>query len=205
MWWYWLIIGAVALTIIVLWNRHSNKVRNSQRDKNEAKFDEILSSKGLKADERVYSVYTEHTKFISVDEGNRMVSHGFVTGKDFEFVTEEFPFDEVISFEVQINEEKKQGLSLGRAVAGGIIAGGVGAVIGGMSGKQKTKIHKMDLVLTVERISDPIIRIPILGQSADGKGHDAGSGWVAEASKVADKWVAIFKIIMKRSNSVEGQ
>lgn len=49
------------------------------------------------------------------------------------------PFSEIISFELLEDEESITEGGLGRAVAGGVLLGGVGAVVGGTTGKKKTK------------------------------------------------------------------
>lgn len=55
-------------------------------------------------------------------------------------ITIALPFDRLIGFKLE-NEVTlaKSGGTIGRAIVGGVLAGGAGAVVGGMSGKGKTK------------------------------------------------------------------
>lgn len=65
--------------------------------------------------------------------------------------------------------KSRTGSTLGRAVVGGVVAGGAGAIIGGTTGKKNTEtiyhqeddkvIHNYTVVVTVNSISNPIIRI----------------------------------------------
>lgn len=52
--------------------------------------------------------------------------------------------------------------SLGRAVAGGLVFGGLGAVVGGMTGKQKATCSKLQIKITTKDISHPALYISLL-------------------------------------------
>ena len=52
--------------------------------------------------------------------------------------------------------------SLGRAIAGGLAFGGLGAVLGGMTGKQKATCSKLQIMLTVNDIKQPTLFIDLL-------------------------------------------
>jgi hypothetical protein len=58
------------------------------------------------------------------------------------------------------------------AVAGGLLFGGVGAIIGG--GAHKEKITKMELLLKINDFNDPIRNIPLIAtEIKKGPGYDA--------------------------------
>ena len=98
-------------------------------------------------------------------------------------------FDKVISFDVTDNQtmvttseagsastKTNTGSMIGRAVVGGVLAGGVGAAIGGSSAKRRTDIqsgpqttstsHDYKVYLTVDDLKEPSICIPF-GSSTD--------------------------------------
>ena len=98
-------------------------------------------------------------------------------------------FDKVISFDVTDNQimvttseagsattKTSTGSMIGRAVVGGLLAGGVGAAIGGSSAKRRTDIqsgpqttstsHDYKVYLMVDDLKEPSICIPF-GDSTD--------------------------------------
>lgn len=67
--------------------------------------------------------------YIQVDENNR----AFKIGKDI------FSYENLLSFELLEDGQSITKGGLGRAVAGGLLFGGVGAVVGGVTGGKKSK------------------------------------------------------------------
>ncbi len=63
-------------------------------------------------------------------------------------VTISLPFDRLLGFKLE-NEVSlaKSGGTIGRAIVGGVLAGGAGAVVGGMSGKGKTESKWFGILL----------------------------------------------------------
>lgn len=74
-------------------------------------------------------------------------------------------FDQVIDVEYIVNEDTVASKStlntIGRAVVGGVLAGGVGAIVGGLSGKTKTesKISKIAVKVLIRDIDFPALNI----------------------------------------------
>ena len=70
----------------------------------------------------------------------------------------------------------KNGSTVGRAIVGGVLAGGAGAIIGGATAKKETKtithqkddiiIHNYIVVVNVNSLSSPIITISLGGDKA---------------------------------------
>jgi hypothetical protein len=60
--------------------------------------------------------------------------------------------------------ETRRGSQIGGAIVGGVLLGGVGAVIGGLSGKKRTvsEVSRVALRLTIESTSSPVIEIHLL-------------------------------------------
>lgn len=91
----------------------------------------------------------------------------------------EYSFDEVIDVEIEdittqhttggdIITKTKTANMVGRAIVGGILTGGVGAIIGGATAKKESTvtpteirtIHIYNLLVTTNNISNPLITIP---------------------------------------------
>ena len=74
-------------------------------------------------------------------------------------------FDQVIDVEYIVNEDTVASKStlntIGRAVIGGVLAGGVGAIVGGLSGKTKTesKISNIAVKVLIRDIDIPALNI----------------------------------------------
>jgi len=72
----------------------------------------------------------------------------------------------------ELIEDGKNVANIGGAVVGGLLFGGVGAIVGGSA--HNKKITKMDLVLKIDDFKKPYINIPLY--RSEGK-KDALGGW----------------------------
>lgn len=99
---------------------------------------------------------------ILVDETHKLWSptKGLVSKKTTD---EYFSYDDVISFEVVEDGNTVTKGGLGRAVVGGILLGGVGAIVGGATSKKKTRetCNRLFLKLRVAHFPRDIILIYI--------------------------------------------
>lgn len=90
----------------------------------------------------------------------------------------EYSFDEIIDVVIEdivtqhttggdIVTKTKTGSMIGRAVVGGVLTGGVGAIIGGATAKKESTVtpteihteHRYNLLITTKNISNPLITI----------------------------------------------
>jgi hypothetical protein len=75
-----------------------------------------------------------------------------------------FNYNDIIQVELMENDESinvtSRSSQLGGAIVGGALAGGVGAVIGGLSGKQiqKRTVRNIQLVLTLDDLDEPFFK-----------------------------------------------
>ena len=76
-----------------------------------------------------------------------------------------FEYNEILDFDINNQMSYKTSTSagsmLGRAVVGGVLTGGVGAVIGGATAKKETKgiIEEYKVNISVRRMSAPLITV----------------------------------------------
>ena len=78
---------------------------------------------------------------------------------------EEFhKFEDVMSYEVIEDGEVTSSGGLGRAAVGAVAFGGVGAVVGAVTGKKKEKktVNKLDILLRLDSTVFPTVRIPLI-------------------------------------------
>lgn len=117
-------------------------------------------------------------------------------------------FSEIISSEVIIDNNTITSTSRGSQVAGGVIGGlalgGVGAIVGGLSGKTKgvENVKRVDIKLTLNNLTDPICKINFL--DGDDKNHSTmkhgfkkDSEEHKNAIREAERWQGIFDIILQ--------
>ena len=129
------IIIIVAIVIgVLLWTANNNK----NRDEEEKNQDAILRKHNIHRDvDCSYrnSISTINVRYI-VDDVNKKV---FISNTSSNF--SEIPFSAIIGCEILTDSEVTGGV--GRAIAGGILAGGVGAIVGATTAKKKIKSYKV--------------------------------------------------------------
>ncbi|MCD6533416.1 MAG: hypothetical protein J7L25_05000 [Deltaproteobacteria bacterium] len=92
----------------------------------------------------------------------------------------EYPYNSILGYELKWNETVSSGngkirrdgtVKIGRAVAGAVVAGPVGAIVGGLSGKRNDEyvktapgktFSKMRLLIAVDDIDNPLYEIPFM-------------------------------------------
>lgn len=103
---------------------------------------------------------------LMVDEANRLwsLAAGSFKKKAVGFV---YSFDDVEEYELNEDGESVTKGGLGRAAAGGLLLGGVGAVVGGVTGSKKTKgvCTKMDIVISIKDQYIKLLMHLIAGQT----------------------------------------
>jgi DNA-directed RNA polymerase subunit RPC12/RpoP len=106
----------------------------------------------LEENQRLLAVFSptisigEH---LQVDENNKL----FKIGKSPEC----FPFSCLVNFELNEDGEAITKGGLGRAAVGGVLFGGVGAVVGGVTGGKKTKTMVNNMYIRIS-LNDPWIK-----------------------------------------------
>ena len=87
---------------------------------------------------------------------------------------------------------------LGGALIGGLALGGVGAVIGGLSGKKisSSKVKKIDLRITVNRTKNPIHDINFMDVACKKGGY-----LYNQAMKNARHWHGLMEVLINRADS----
>lgn len=86
----------------------------------------------------------------------------------------------------------------GGALAGGLVLGGIGAIVGGLSGKTNStrRIKKVDLQITIADTRRPIHTINLM----DVEGNEGGLIH-AEALKKAEHWRGLISVLIREAKS----
>lgn len=112
-----------------------------------------------------------------------------------------YSFDDIVSFElIEDNDCIVKG-GLGRAIVGGALLGGVGAVVGSATGKKKSKkvITKLIIKITVNDIENPVIYINLIE-----KPTQASSIIYTNKFKEAQEIISLLELIVKQRKSESG-
>ena len=150
-----------------------------------------------------------------VDENNRKVA--FVKN----YYKEVAPFDKISSVEIlednTLIHQKSSMRTIGGAVIGGIVAGGAGAIVGGLSGdsKQKKTVSRVQVKIKLKNINHPSFIIdcfdsktmtvsgePVKTDSPLGALYKQG---LQDAQRIADTISAIIDLTDKGSKSSSQQ
>lgn len=73
-----------------------------------------------------------------------------------------FSYDQIVSFELLENGESVASGGIGRAALGGILFGGVGAVVGASTRSYKSVCEELKIKVTVKDYKDPAFYIPLI-------------------------------------------
>lgn len=88
-----------------------------------------------------------------VDENGGYSYHGYGLLSDVELIV-----DDMVEYQTSLSS------ATGRAIVGGVLAGGIGAVVGGVTGKKNSKktINKVELIISYNDSDHPYSRITLL-------------------------------------------
>jgi len=130
---------------------------------------------------------------------------------NIQYSTSTFDYKDILETEVIIDGETvtktSRSSQVGGAILGGILAGGVGAIIGGLSGKSssKEKVKTIQFKIIVNDIKEPLQIITFFNES---KSIDRNNEKFIKANKEIMHWHSLFKIIIdiadkEESNSIQ--
>ena len=113
-------------------------------------------------------------------------------------------FSQIVDCELSIDDSvvKKEGI--GRAVVGTLVAGGVGAIIGALTGKNRNLLNSVKVKVIVEDDVNPLIEFVIFNDFK--KGLRKGNPKFEKVLRDADNLYSSFKVAMSKehdSRSVE--
>lgn len=101
--------------------------------------------------------------YIEFDDNNKkwLIPDGFNGKKKNPKV---YDYTDILEFELLEDGDSITKGGLSRAITGGVLLGGVGAVVGGVTGKKKTKsvVNSLKIKITLNDINNPTIYIPII-------------------------------------------
>lgn len=99
-----------------------------------------------------------------VDNVNRQI----VITDDLQLTHQRIPFDNIIGCEVYTDSEVTGGV--GRAIVGGVVSGGVGAIVGAATAKKHITLYQ--ICIYTNDLTSPMIAIPLIQKKTPTKSWD---------------------------------
>jgi len=193
-----ILIGAIAL----LWNNIENQLeRKEQKKKLNGDLDAIV---GFHSTNRLVGAWG----LIAIDNNS-----GQIAVKEESSEIRLYPYASVLSCEIIEDDEivYKKESSIGRALVGGVLAGGTGAIIGSLSSKEKQdrEVKQLDFKIVFKDTNKPSFSVRFFdaweetGQRQI-KPSDGLYGHIyKEALASLTKWKDIIEIIIDGSDAAE--
>lgn len=203
--------GIVSVLAMVFSNTEKAK-----KDKEDARnrLVEKIKSNFTEAEVEVSQQYiTPNYSVLVLDEKNKKVSFldsgeslnlrdmnffGAVTDS-IEYLSRTYYFKDILEVEVIVDGEMitktSRSSQVGRAVLGALLAGGVGAIIGGVTGKTSSikKVKSIQLKIIVNDIKNPILMVDFLNENTV---IDRTSEKFTKANEEVMHWHSLFKVII---------
>ncbi|WP_045509598.1 hypothetical protein [Bacillus amyloliquefaciens] len=184
---------------------------DKQKEIEKKKLVEIETAGNFPTQYKVILNPDKTTKLTLVEPEDKFVIHRFNQSETLE--EKIIPFEKIIEAEVSIDDSTVTKVSKGSqitgAVVGGLAAGGIGALVGGLSSnKTETKFFKkIDLKLKLDDFSSPIYRFDFLPSKDDFglenvKGFKQDDPKVKDALSNAEIWQGIMEIAIRKANKV---
>lgn len=188
-----LIIVAVAITVPILLFKYfdKKKARRIAEEKKAAQENEIYNFENILNNHNFKSDKTLHlNKFhFAVDTNNKKI---FIKTFELEKILN---YKDVISYELIEDGQTLTKGSMGNAVAGGILFGAAGAIVGSTMKKSTNVCNTMQLRITINDVINPNIILDIIKPPGAVKG---GKGY-SQAFTFAKEITSTLTVIQKQS------
>ncbi|WJE64682.1 hypothetical protein QRE63_01505 [Bacillus mycoides] len=154
-------------------------------------FDQLLQEKNIITYQHIRTIGNQ----ILIDDKDRDVLYvihnkGWVS-RSYSRVTDvELSIDDSIAFQSSLSS------ATGRVIVGGVLAGGVGAIIGGVTGKKNGKkvVHRITLTISFNTPDIPYVRVTFLDNK---QGVDIYSDQYEGAERDALYWSELISSLMR--------
>jgi len=128
-----------------------------------------------------------------------ILTHGILTDSQVDYIR---PVDKIINFELQENGNSvADGNSIVRAGVGGLLFGGIGAIVGaGTGGKNINEVcMSMKIKVTFDDLADPVAYIDLLGKQQNG--CKKNSLEYMKAFETAQKCLSVLSVLLEHNKA----
>lgn len=192
---YFLIfLGFISLIVALYFTIKNN---DDFKNKSNELFLNALIDNNITPDKKVFS----HDKLCGIAINEKQAKVAFVSRKTIndEYIVKTFNFKDVIEAKVITNKQTITSTSLSsastRGIIGGMIAGGIGSIIGGVTAKQKSssKIKELTLELVVNDLLNPRYTVTFYKSELALDGSNS-------VINLTEEWYRVFSVIINRNN-----
>lgn len=157
-------------------------------------LDAIEENNNYKEKIKTFNATKKIGKFIEFDDNTKQI---LIKDK---FENKLLEYKDIVEYELLEDGESITKGGLGRAVVGGVLFGGVGAVVGGITGKKKSKtvINSLKVKITINNISNPDVYINLVTSQLK-----ANSILYKAAANEAQEIISTLAIISKSNEAQE--
>ena len=189
------ILGFAILATMFIVQSSSNKTNKSTTvEQAKSIFDENEVTNFVVGDDNLTAIGIDETKMEIIHLSRPYLTDSFKQTK--------IPFPKVL--EVKLIEDDQVVTSVNRAgqvggaLVGGMLAGGVGAIIGGLGASQRSdkEVKKINLEIVIDNITSPILNVSFMNEDLPIKNYEPKYKTKYE---VANKWYRSFTVILKRN------
>ncbi|MEC1612601.1 hypothetical protein P9D96_04980 [Bacillus mojavensis] len=144
---------------------------DKQKEIEKQNLEKIISAGNYPKDYKSYLTPDKNKKLTLVESENKFVIHHF--NEILTIEEKSIPFSKIIEAEIAIDDQSitrvSRGSQMAGAVIGGLAAGGIGALVGGLSSDRAESkyFRKIDLKLKLDDFSNPITKIEFLPSKTD--------------------------------------
>lgn len=212
--WFMIIICTIALLYILMliFDSEFRKINNPGKT-NKENLDKLIKESQFKGVTSFRSYNNSCSAILNEDEEKLHVFYSVKQDKHkiHTYKQRTINFYDILLSEVIIDNttvtSTARGSQVASALVGGAILGGVGAIIGGLSGKTSSieNVKKIDIKLTLNDLNDPISKINFL--DGDDISHfDKKKGFKKESKEYrhaiseVEKWQGIFDVILRNQD-----
>lgn len=208
-------VGSISGIILMIWGAMEAK-ENAEivREILDRKIGEITKSEDLTGEKYESMDEQGNIKVLTISEEQSAVAIINIAGNIEvekacdDAIIQRINFDDIV--EVKVNSDSStitstsRGSQLGGAIVGGVLAGGAGAIIGGLSGKTKSSesMKKLVLEIVVNSISNPVIEIPFYDSTVELK---ARTPQYEEVTQAINLWYRKFTVILHQQDQKQAQ
>ncbi|HBZ79031.1 MULTISPECIES: SHOCT domain-containing protein [Brevibacillus] len=143
---------------------------------------------------------------IAIDENSKRISFLY-TDRSYTYSYKDILESEIIEDGISVTKTSR-GSQIGGALLGAVLAGGVGAIVGGLSGEKKTmeKVKNVDLKVIVNDTSNPIHKVNFFKsidlathqETKDGEKKDSPK--YKAAIENANHWQALISVLIRQAD-----
>ncbi|UTL74910.1 hypothetical protein [Bacillus halotolerans] len=184
---------------------------DKQKEIEKQNLEKIISAGNYPKNYKSYLTPDKNKKLTLVESDNKFVIHHF--NEILAIEEKSIPFSKIIEAEIAIDDQSitrvSRGSQVAGAVIGGLAAGGIGALVGGLSSDRTESkyFRKIDLKLKLDDFSNPITKIEFLPSKTDTglqntKGFKQDDQKVKEALSNVEIWQGIMEIAIRKGSRV---